>query len=180
MRAWALCPSQQACFHAFYWLPALWKQEYFHREQLTMTGSFRVFPCRWENDLNRLLDFKGKNLRNEEEVPASKKKYEKNEVWRWRGAYVPSTNWHKSHPTCASPGHTGSERSSRPHIVFAGKKRGWGWKSGGRVCSVTNRSLLVPHLQERHPLIESCGCDGAGRALHPARMLSDGDDGFGG
>lgn len=60
------------------------------------------------------------------------------------------------------------------------KKRGWGWKSGGRVCSVTNRSLLVPHLQERHPLIESCGCDGAGRALHPARMLSDGDDGFGG
>lgn len=48
------------------------------------------------------------------------------------------------------------------------------------MCSVTNRSLLVPHLQERHPLIESCGCDGAGRALHPARMLSDGDDGFGG
>lgn len=55
------------------------------------------------------------------------------------------------------------------------KKKRSGWKSGGRVCSVTNRSLLVPHLQERHPLIESCGCDGAGRAL-----LSDGDDGFGG
>lgn len=53
------------------------------------------------------------------------------------------------------------------------KRRGLGWKSGGRACSVTNRSLLVPRLQEHNPLIESCGCDGAGRALHPAHMPSD-------